>query len=80
MPFWSAQQLAKAFQTSCSYAKHQAKIVRQESLAIDSQHEKKRKQAEVGWKMCVNSLFSVSDCISMRPIWSTACYMVVGNA
>lgn len=29
----------------------QAKIVRQESLAIDAQYEKKRKQAEVGWKM-----------------------------
>ena len=29
----------------------QAKIVRQESLAIDAQYEKKRKQAETGWKM-----------------------------
>jgi hypothetical protein len=27
--------------------------VRQESLAIDAQYEKKRKQAEVGWKMYV---------------------------
>jgi len=27
--------------------------VRQESLAIDAQYEKKHKQAEVGWKMCV---------------------------
>lgn len=29
--------------------------MRQESLAIDAQYEKKRKQAEVGWKMCVDS-------------------------
>ena len=32
-------------------AEYQAKIVRQESQAIDAQYEKKRKQAEVGWKM-----------------------------
>jgi V-type H+-transporting ATPase subunit E len=30
---------------------NQAKIVRQETAAIDAQFEKKRKQAEVSWKM-----------------------------
>jgi V-type H+-transporting ATPase subunit E len=30
---------------------HQAKIVRQETAAIDAQFDKKRKQAEVSWKM-----------------------------
>lgn len=37
--------------STCADADEQAKIVRQESLAIDAQYEKKRKQAEVGWKM-----------------------------
>lgn len=35
----------------------QAKIVRQESLAIDAQFEKKRKQAEVSWKMYVRLIW-----------------------
>ena len=38
----------------------QAKIVRSESLAIDQQYEKKRKQAETGWKMYVCPLHSMS--------------------
>lgn len=33
------------------FAIEKAKIVRQESLAIDAQFEKKRKQAEVSWKI-----------------------------
>jgi hypothetical protein len=31
----------------------QAKIVRQESLAIDANFEKKRKQADTALKMCI---------------------------
>ena len=35
----------------------QAKLVKQEQLAIDAQYEKKRKGAEVAQKMYVSSLF-----------------------
>lgn len=35
-------------------ARDQAKIVQQESTAIDAQFEKKKKQAQTGWKMWVH--------------------------
>ena len=49
----------------------QAKIVRQESLAIDAQFDKKRKQAETGWKMCViitSSILLWADANAKIPI------------
>ncbi|WWC87759.1 uncharacterized protein L201_002651 [Kwoniella dendrophila CBS 6074] len=48
-----AREKAREIQVKADeeFAIEKAKIVRQESLAIDSQYEKKKKQAEVGWKI-----------------------------
>ncbi|OCF30489.1 V-type H+-transporting ATPase subunit E [Kwoniella heveanensis BCC8398] len=48
-----AREKAREIQVKADeeFAIEKAKIVRQESLAIDAQYEKKRKQAEVGWKI-----------------------------
>ncbi|WVQ78745.1 hypothetical protein IAT38_000832 [Cryptococcus sp. DSM 104549] len=48
-----AREKAREIQVKADeeFAIEKAKIVRQESLAIDAQFEKKRKQAEVGWKI-----------------------------
>ncbi|WWC60187.1 uncharacterized protein I303_102752 [Kwoniella dejecticola CBS 10117] len=48
-----AREKAREIQVKADeeFAIEKAKIVRQESLAIDSQFEKKKKQAEVGWKI-----------------------------
>ena len=44
----------------------QAKIVRQETTAIDAQFDKKRKQAEVSWKMYGIPGFSWCSPVVMR--------------
>ncbi|AFR92691.1 V-type H+-transporting ATPase subunit E [Cryptococcus neoformans] len=48
-----AREKAREIQVKADeeFAIEKAKIVRQESLAIDAQFEKKRKQAEVSWKI-----------------------------
>ncbi|WVW80020.1 hypothetical protein I302_101993 [Kwoniella bestiolae CBS 10118] len=48
-----AREKAREIQVKADeeFAIEKAKIVRQESLSIDSQYEKKKKQAEVGWKI-----------------------------
>ncbi|ORX36490.1 vacuolar ATP synthase subunit E [Kockovaella imperatae] len=48
-----AREKAREIQVKADeeFAIEKAKIVRQESLAIDAQYEKKRKQAETGWKI-----------------------------
>ncbi|OXG92569.1 V-type H+-transporting ATPase subunit E [Cryptococcus neoformans var. grubii Br795] len=48
-----AREKAREIQVKADeeFAIEKAKIVRQESLAIDAQFEKKRKQAEISWKI-----------------------------
>ncbi|KAK8861469.1 hypothetical protein IAR55_002289 [Kwoniella newhampshirensis] len=57
-----AREKAREIQVKADeeFAIEKAKIVRQESLAIDAQYEKKRKQAEVGWKISQSTAINTS--------------------
>ncbi|WWC68742.1 uncharacterized protein I206_102676 [Kwoniella pini CBS 10737] len=57
-----AREKAREIQVKADeeFAIEKAKIVRQESLAIDSQFEKKKKQAEVGWKISQSTAINTS--------------------
>ncbi|RSH84390.1 V-ATPase V1 sector subunit E [Apiotrichum porosum] len=57
-----AREKAREIQVKADeeFAIEKAKIVRQESLAIDAQYEKKRKQAEVGWKIAQSTALNQS--------------------
>ncbi|KAK1927422.1 vacuolar ATP synthase subunit E [Papiliotrema laurentii] len=57
-----AREKAREIQVKADeeFAIEKAKIVRQESLAIDAQYEKKRKQAEVGWKIAQSTALNNS--------------------
>ncbi|KLT46012.1 vacuolar ATP synthase subunit E [Cutaneotrichosporon oleaginosum] len=57
-----AREKAREIQVKADeeFAIEKAKIVRQEQLAIDAQYEKKRKQAEVGWKIAQSTALNQS--------------------
>ncbi|GFZ42666.1 V-ATPase subunit E [Saitozyma sp. JCM 24511] len=57
-----AREKAREIQVKADeeFAIEKAKIVRQESLAIDALYEKKRKQAEVGWKISQSTALNAS--------------------
>ncbi|EIW68859.1 V-type H+-transporting ATPase subunit E [Tremella mesenterica] len=57
-----AREKAREIQVKADeeFSIEKAKIVRQESLAIDAQYEKKRKQAEVGWKIAQSTALNNS--------------------
>ncbi|KAL1410330.1 V-ATPase V1 sector subunit E [Vanrija albida] len=57
-----AREKAREIQVKADeeFAIEKAKIVRQESLAIDALYEKKRKQAEVGWKIAQSTALNQS--------------------
>ena len=57
-----AREKAREIQVKADeeFAIEKAKIVRQESLAIDAQYEKKYKQAQVGWKISQSTALNQS--------------------
>ncbi|KAJ9107572.1 hypothetical protein QFC21_001031 [Naganishia friedmannii] len=57
-----AREKAREIQVKADeeFAIEKAKIVRQETAAIDAQFEKKRKQAEVGWKIAQSTALNKS--------------------
>nr|ODN85207.1 V-type H+-transporting ATPase subunit E [Cryptococcus depauperatus CBS 7841] len=57
-----AREKAREIQVKADeeFAIEKAKIVRQESLAIDAQYDKKRKQAEVSWKIAQSTAINGS--------------------
>ncbi|WRT65577.1 uncharacterized protein IL334_002522 [Kwoniella shivajii] len=57
-----AREKAREIQVKADeeFSIEKAKIVRQESLSIDSQYEKKKKQAEVGWKISQSTAINTS--------------------
>ncbi|KAL7419709.1 V-ATPase V1 sector subunit E [Cryptotrichosporon argae] len=63
-----AREKAREIQVKADeeFAIEKAKIVRQESLAIDAQYEKKRKQAEVGWKISQSTALNTSRLSVLR--------------
>ncbi|ORY29502.1 vacuolar ATP synthase subunit E [Naematelia encephala] len=63
-----AREKAREIQVKADeeFAIEKAKIVRQESFAIDAQYEKKRKQAEVGWKISQSTALNASRITVLR--------------
>ncbi|CAD6587460.1 MAG: V-ATPase V1 sector subunit E [Tremellales sp. Tagirdzhanova-0007] len=63
-----AREKAREIQVKADeeFAIEKAKIVRQESLAIDAQFDKKRKQAETGWKISQSTSLNSSRISVLR--------------